>query len=92
MSKDKIINERTSSGRSDGDAPDQFDAACLSVYLDSISNDLEVSPRDPDETVRQHAERLRSAVQDTRYALNDELNQLEHDLQNVITHIDEGAS
>lgn len=95
MTKDKFIHEfghTASSGTSEGDAPDQFDAACLAHYLDSIGHDLEASPRDADEGLRQYAERLQSAVQDTRFALNDELDQLEHDLENVIDHIDEHAT
>ena len=88
MPKDTIIER---AGQADG--PDQFNEASLAHYLASIGHDLEISPRDPDEGLRQYAERLQSAVQDTRFALNDELDQLEHDLENVIGHLDdEGAS
>ena len=93
MAKDKFIIERSghtaSSGMSAGDAPEQFDAASIAVYLDLLARDLEVSSRDADEPLRQYAERLQSAVQDTRFALNDELDQLERDLENVIEHLDQ---
>jgi len=97
MPKDKFTIERSgltaSPGMSEGDTRNQFDAACLAHYLASIGDDLGVSPRDADETVRQYAERLQSAVQDTRFGLNDELDQLERDLENVIDYLDdEGAS
>lgn len=96
MSKDKLIFERSAhtatSGMSEGDAPEQFDTASVAHYLASIGHDLEVSPRDPDETARQFAERLQSAVQDMRFALNDELDQLERDLENVIDYLDEGGA
>lgn len=77
MTKDKIIDE----------LGDRFDPAAIAHYLDMIASDLEISKRDDDETLPQYAERLISAVQDNRFALNDELDQLERDLLNVIEHL-----
>ena len=68
-------------------ANQHFDAACLAHYLDSIGNDLEAAPRDADETLEQYAERLLSALQDLRYYLVEELDEIERDLEGVIDYV-----
>lgn len=59
----------------------------LTHYLNSIADELEVAPRHTDETLEQYAERLLSALQDLRYDLVEELDEIERDLENVIDYV-----
>ena len=68
-------------------ADHQFDAASLAHYLDSIRNDLEVAPREADEPLERYAERLLSALQDVRYYLVEELDEIERDLESVKDYV-----
>ncbi|MFN0217366.1 MAG: hypothetical protein ACKVP4_00985 [Hyphomicrobium sp.] len=97
MSKDKSMSENSghsvSFGTSEGVAtndPDLRDEVSVAQYLDLIAPDLEVAARDADEPLCRYAERLLSAVQDIRFYLSDELDELEHDLENIIDHLNGG--
>lgn len=59
----------------------------LTHYLNSIAHELEVAPRDADESLERYAERLLSALQDLRYYLVEELDEIERDLENVIDYV-----
>ena len=62
----------------------QFGDGSLTDNLEWIAHELEVAPRDADEAIERYAERLLSALQDVRYYLVEELDEIERYLENVI--------
>ncbi len=95
MSKDKSTSESsghsvsfgTSEGVATSDPIALRDDISVAHYLDLIAPDLEVAARDADESLCRYAERLLSAVQDIRFYLSDQLDELERDLENIIEHL-----
>lgn len=95
MSKDKSITKTqtdavspaTSASVTEGGL-DLNDETDVERFLDIIAPDLQVAARDVDEPLRGYAERMLSALQDARFELVANLDDLERDFQEIIEHLD----
>lgn len=67
---------------------DLSDEASVERYLDILGPDLKVPRRDYEESLRSYAERMLSALQDARYGIICDLDDLERDLEGIIGHLD----